>query len=56
MCVNSILLDNAGNNSSLFSKDFDCVKNEGGRNVHWEKALKWAQQSLICKDLFTRVS
>ena len=24
--------------------------------VHWEKSLKWARESLICRDIFAQVS
>uniref|UniRef100_A0A0K0E3S2 Mediator complex subunit 17 n=1 Tax=Strongyloides stercoralis TaxID=6248 RepID=A0A0K0E3S2_STRER len=37
------------NNSDL---DYMVVKPEDAMKIHWRKALLWAQESLICRDIF----
>lgn len=50
--------DNDSNNLfALAENDLDYMKveREQAMEVHWSKALQWAQESLICRDIFKQV-
>lgn len=35
--------------------DYMKVDREQAMTVHWSKALQWAQESLLCRDIFKQV-
>lgn len=36
--------------------DYMRVEREKATEVHWSLALQWAQESLICRDIFNQVN
>lgn len=55
-----IVLDNAENQEKILAESYAAQFQpayyvENSRNISWEKALEWAQESLINKDIFARV-
>ncbi|CAD5223824.1 unnamed protein product [Bursaphelenchus okinawaensis] len=51
----SIVKDDQENHDLIFSKDSFNAYDSNSMDVPWEDALEWAQESLICKDIFTQL-
>lgn len=52
----SLLKDDKDNHDEIFTMpDNDYQKDSDSLTVPWENALEWAQDSLICKDIFAQV-
>lgn len=56
----SIEVDKSGEKSHLFERrandlDYTKVDPEQSKKIQWEHALKWAQETLIHRDIFTIV-
>ncbi|KAI1720658.1 mediator of RNA polymerase II transcription subunit 17 [Ditylenchus destructor] len=55
----SVQIDNARSAANLFGNQdlaYMNVDSDASKNVRWEKALKWAQESLICRDIFAQLT
>lgn len=50
-----ILIDNRQNASNLFEVETPQDLSDQCKNTDWEKSLIWAQNSLICKDIFNQL-